>query len=222
MGSLDPLRVSKQSVDRAATVDQPEPEMANRAEPVGPNRQYPADDSDPPTDPLMSPFAVSDVFDAFAIDTYRPESAWYRGRAAMAALVAIGIALTAIVVASALLMSGKWTVGNTPRRNPTPSTETTPTMQTTPGAETTPSATAPPEPSSEVPPAPATTPLTSPPPPPPAINPAPARPRNTYAPAEPPQTQENPRNITTPQTRPPAISVRPTHRPAFPGQPGEN
>ena len=26
--------------------------------------------------------------------------------------------------------------------------------------------------------------------------------------------------VTTPQTRPPQISVRPTHRPAFPNQPG--
>ena len=77
----------------------------------------------------------------------------------------------------------------------------------------------------------ATTPVTSPPPPPPPAPPpppppapqnrAPANPGHTYAPVYPRQNDDNRRNVTTPETRPPDISVRPTHRPAFPGQPGE-
>lgn len=55
------------------------------------------------------------------------------------------------------------------------------------------------------------------PPPPP---PPPPTPTQTYVPYYPPRQTRT--NITTPQTRPPDISVRPTHRTAFPGQPGAN
>jgi hypothetical protein len=162
----------------------------------------PVDDADPPTDPAMAPVAFDDGFDPFAADAFWfPERPWYRKQSATIAFAAIGAAVVAMLVAAVLLVS----------RDSGESGGSTDTTTSTPVTS-----------------APSTTPLTSSPPPelpppPPESPPASAQPRGTWAPQYPqypPQNGSDRPNITTPQTRPPQISVRPTHRPAFPNQPG--
>lgn len=184
----------------------PDPFPAYPARPYSPPRPDP--DDDPPTDPALAavtnPYSASyRTFDPFASDAYRPATRWYRTPPAVAALAAIVLAVGAVLLAAVLLLTGVWTVGDGSRPDPsTTPTEHPPAPATTPG-------TSPPAP----PPPPE-----SPPPPPPAD--APVNPPQTYAPApRPPQGTR--RNVTTPETRPPDISVRPSHRPAFPGQIGE-
>ena len=162
-------------------------------------------DADPPTDPGMAPVAFDDGFDPFAADAFWfPERPWYRKSSATTAFVAIGVAVVAMVVAAVLLVS----------RDSGESGGSTDTTTSTPVST-----------------APSTTPLTSspppeappPPPPPPESPPAPAPPQGTWAPQYPQYPSQNGAgrpNVTTPQTRPPQISVRPTHRPAFPNQSG--
>jgi hypothetical protein len=159
-------------------------------------------DADPATDPAMPVLDPYDQqFDPFAADAYRPELPWYRKSSAVVALAAIALALIAILVAAVLLVSGRWGgPGKSDTVTPIPSTSGTSGTSPT----TTPLTSAPPPP---------------PPPPPPPSAPPPA-PRQTYYPQY-PQPNENvppPR----PQTRGPDISVRPTHRTAFPNQPGAN
>ena len=208
MATLDPSRPGDHRTDGPATVAYPDPFPALPPEPypaAGPAPQ----DTDPPTDPEMPALSDSwDAFDPFAADAYRPITPWYRKPSALAALGAIVAAVAAVLIAAFLLLSGKWTVGTGSHTDTSPA----------PAPDATTSA-------------PATTPLTSPPPPPPPAPPpppppapqnrAPANPGHTYAPVYPRQNDDNRRNVTTPETRPPDISVRPTHRPAFPGQPGE-
>ena len=162
-------------------------------------------DDDPPTDPGMAPVALDDGFDPFAADAFWfPERPWYRKSSATIAFAAIGAAVVAMVVAAALLVSrdSGESGGSTDATTSTP-------VSTAPS--TTPLTSSPPP---EAPP---------PPPPPPESPPASAQPRGTWAPQYPqnpaPNGGDRP-NITTPQTRPPQISVRPTHRPAFPNQTG--
>ncbi len=205
MGQNDPTGAGKHSVDHPATVAYPDPFPAYPPEPYESARSHPPDESEPPTDPhFPAPQVPPGDFDAFATGTYRPDSPWYRSRTATVALAAIAVAVVAILIASVLLVSGKWTIDETPftRTSPAPTSSAVPTPTTTPPTS---------------PPAP-------PPPPPPAPteNPAPAYPPNTYAPARPRPTEGTRRHVTTPETRPPDISVRPTHRTAFPGQPGAN
>jgi hypothetical protein len=165
----------------------------------------PVDDADPPTNPAMAPLALDDGFDPFAADAFWfPERPWYRKSSATVAFVAIGIAVVAMVVAGVLLVSR-----DSDESGDSTDTTTSKPMTSAP-ATTRPSSSPPPE----APP---------PPPPPPESPPASAQPRGTWA----PQYPQNPRqnggdrpNVTTPQTRPPQISVRPTHRPAFPNQSG--
>lgn len=178
--------------------------------PPPPKPPEPDDEDDPPTDPTMS--AVSNpysagyrTFDPFAADAYRPTARWYRTPRALAALAAIVLAVGAVLLAAVLLLTGVWTVGG----GSGPDSSTTPSLQpitptTTPGTSPPPAPPPPPEP----------------PPPPPPEAPA-ANPQQTYWPPQPRSPQGTRRNVTTPETRPPDISVRPTHRPAFPGQPGE-
>ena len=183
----------------------PDPFPAYPAKPYSSQRPEP-DDDDPPTDPTMS--AVSNpysagyrAFDPFAADAYRPAARWYRTPRALAALAAIVLAVGAVLLAAILLLTGTWTVGDDSRQRRSPTQTSLPDTPTTTTPGTSPPAPPPPPP----------------PPPPPA---APANPQPTYAPAPRPP-QDTRRNVTTPETRPPDISVRPTHRPAFPGQAGE-
>lgn len=160
----------------------------------------PLDEADPPTDPAMAPVATDDTFDPFAADAFWfPERPWYRKQSATIALWAIGAAVVAMVVAAVLLV-----VRDSGESGGSDSTAT-------PGT-TAPSTTAPTRSQSPEPPPP--------PPPPPESPPASAEPRNTWVPQYPRQADNDRPNVTTPQTRPPQISVRPTHRPAFPNQPG--
>jgi hypothetical protein len=201
VGKIDPPRAGNHSVDGPATVAYPDPFPAYPPEPYGSARPRVPDESEPPTDPEFPALDTSpEDFDPFTVGTYRPDSRWYHSRTATIALATIGVAVVAILIASVLLVSGKWTIGETPPTHTSP------------------------EPTSSAAPT-ATTPLTSPPPPlppPPTESPAPAYPQDTYAPVYPRRTEDTRRNVTTPETRPPDISVRPTHRTAFPGQPGAN
>lgn len=103
----------------------------------------------------------------------------------------IGIALTAALLAIAAAVL----LNKQNRKEPVPSIETS-----TPATTST------------------TTATSSAPPPPPPTTTTSETPEQTYVPYNPPRQSRT--NITTPQTRPPDISVRPTHRPAFPNQPG--
>ncbi|MBB3748088.1 hypothetical protein FHT44_000549 [Mycolicibacterium sp. BK634] len=158
------------------------------------------DDLDPPTDPELPAIVLDEGFDPFAPDAFWfPERPWYRKKQATLAMGAIGAAIVAIVVAAVLLVS----LGS---GDSEPSTNT---------------------PSATVTSEPTTTALTSsqppePPPPPPPPPETPAQTQNTWYPQYPqyPRNGGDRPNVTTPQTRPPQISVRPSHRPAFPGQPG--
>ncbi len=157
------------------------------------------DDTDPPTDPALPVVSADDGFDPFAPDAFWfPERPWYRKKQATLALAAIGVAGVAILVAAVLLVA--LDSDDSEQSNTTPSTSTS---------------------------SPTTTALTSsqpseppPPPPPPPESPPPAPPQGTWYPRYPQQNDGGRPNVTTPQTRPPQISVRPTHRPAFPNQPG--
>jgi len=169
----------------------------------------PVDHADPPTDPAMA-VAFDDGFDPFAADAFWfPERPWYRKRSASVALAAIGVAVVAMVVAAVLLVARDSGEAGS-------STDTTTAPPVTTAPSTTPLTSSPPP---EPPPPP-------PPPPPPESPPASAQPRGTWAPQYPQYPQYPQQNggdrphIITPQTRPPQISVRPTHRPAFPNQPG--
>lgn len=186
--------------------DEPYPGSARVAEappPPAGTDLGPADDGEPPTDPAMAPVRFDDGFDPFAADAFWfPERPWYRKRSATVALAAIGAAFVAILVAAVLLVARE--------------SEETPGHSGT--TSTTPATTAP-----------STTPLTSspspepppPPPPPPSESAPPAQPGPTWVPRYPQNGGGADRpNVTTPQTRPPQISVRPTHRPAFPNQSG--
>ena len=169
-----------------------------------------AHDADPATDPGMAPVAFDDGFDPFAADAFwLPQRPWYRKSSATVAFAAIGVAVVAIVVAAVLLASrdsgesGRSTDATT--STPVSSAPSTTPLTSSPPPE------APPPPSPPPPESPPESPLES------------AQPRDTWTPQNPqnpaPSSADRP-NITTPQTRPPQISVRPTHRPAFPNQPG--
>lgn len=161
-------------------------------------------DDDPPTDPGMAPVTFDDGFDPFAANAFWfPERPWYRKSSATAAFVAIGVAVVAMLVAAVLLVSRD----SGESKGPTDATTSTP-ESTAPS--TTPLASSPP-------------PEAPPPPPPPESPPPPEQPGGTWAPQyprNPPQNGGDRPNVTTPQTRPPQISVRPSHRPAFPNQSG--
>ncbi|MGY4710937.1 hypothetical protein ACXDF8_15470 [Mycolicibacterium sp. CBM1] len=172
------------------------PVSAANASTAGPN-----DDSEPPTDPALPVVAVEEGFDPFAPDAFWfPERPWYRKKQATLALGAIGAAVVAILIAVVLLVA---------LNSDDSDDATTPsTTRTT---------------------APSTTALTSsqapepPPPPPPPPETPPSAQTQTWVPQYPQYPRQNGGdrpNVTTPQTRPPQISVRPTHRPAFPNQPG--
>jgi hypothetical protein len=189
--------------------DKPYPGVTTAAEVPPPAENdvgaAPVDDADPPTDPGMAPVALDDSFDPFAADAFWfPERPWYRKSSATVAFVAIGVAVVAMLVAAVLLVSrdSGESGGSTDATTSTPVTSAPST--------TTPLSSSPP-------------PEAPPPPPPPESPPAPAEPQGTWVPQYPQNPQQNGGdrpNVTTPQTRPPQISVRPTHRPAFPNQPG--
>ena len=188
--------------------DQPYPGGTPASEaPQQPNDAgaVPVDDGDPPTDPGMAPVTFDDGFDPFAANAFWfPERPWYRKSSATAAFVAIGVAVVAMLVAAVLLVSRD----SGESGGPTDAT-TSPPESTAPS--TTPLASSPPP---EAPP---------PPPPPPESPPPPEQSGGTWAPQYPRNPSQNGGdrpNVTTPQTRPPQISVRPSHRPAFPNQPG--
>ncbi len=158
----------------------------------------PVDDADPPTDPALPAVAADDGFDPFAADAFWfPERPWYRKQSATIALWAIGAAVVAMLVAAVLVVRGSGESGK-PNQDTRPATT---------GPSTTPlSSSKPPEP----PP---------PPPPPPESPPASAQPRNTWVPQYPSQGGNG--RPTSPHRRPgPADQRPPTHRPAFPNQPG--
>ena len=195
--------------DPAGDVDEASP--APFGDPFGPypDQPYPGSagvaatppdgDIDPPTDPAMPVVTADDGFDPFAPDAFWfPERPWYRKKQATLAFAAIGVAGVAIVVAAVLLVA----LGS---GDPGPS-NTKPSMTTTSPTTTALTSSRPPEP--------------PPPPPPPPESPPPAPPQATWYPRYPQQNDGGRPNVTTPQTRPPQISVRPTHRPAFPNQPG--
>ncbi|MCI4673750.1 hypothetical protein [Candidatus Mycolicibacterium alkanivorans] len=191
--------------------DRPYPGIASTAQPPltrAPNESgaAPADATDPPTDPAMAPVRFDDGFDPFAADAFWfPERPWYRKHSATVAFAAISVALVAMLVAAVLLVS----------RNSGESGGSTGTSSSTTAPSTTPpTSSPPPQPPPSPPPPPA---------PPPESPPASAQPRGTWAPQYPHYPRQNGGdrpNVTTPQTRPPQISVRPSHRPAFPNQPG--
>ena len=159
----------------------------------------PDDDTDPPTDPALPVVTADDGFDPFAPDAFWfPERPWYRKKQATLALAAIGVAGVAILVAAVLLVA--LDSDDSEQSNTTPSTSTSSPPTTTALTSSQPS---------EPPP----------PPPPPPESPPPAPPQGTGYPRYPQQNDGGRPNVTTPQTRPPQISVRPTHRPAFPNQP---
>jgi len=184
------------------------PAAAPFPDPFGPypDRPYPGaespvtveDQSDPPTDPGFDPFAP----EAFRL----PERPWYRNKPAMAALGAITAAVLAIIVAAVLLVA----LDSGDPGQPPVGTSTTVTTAPTTTALT---SNSPPEPPPPPPPPPSDG-------PPPDGPPPPAETGITEATQYPRQNQNNRPNVTTPQTRPPDISVRPTHRPAFPNQSG--
>lgn len=160
-----------------------------------------AADDDPPTDPALPAVAADEAFDPFAPDAFWfPERPWYRKKQATLALGAIGAAVVAILIAAVLLVSlDSGSDG---------STERSPSVTTTPSTTALTSSQAPEPP---------------PPPPPPPETPPSAQTQSTWVPQYPQYPRQNGGdrpNVTTPQTRPPQISVRPTHRPAFPNQPG--
>jgi hypothetical protein len=156
------------------------------------------DDDDPPTDPTLR--AVSAPFDPFAPGAFHIELPWYRKKSAIIAMGAIALAVIAILVAAVLLVAGQWGGDDTPRDSTSSTPVTTSSTPTTTPVDSEPPPLPPPPP---------------PPPPPPADN------GGQYYPQYPRQTQGRP-NVTTPETRGPNIVVRPSHRPAFPGQPGEH
>lgn len=195
----DPFPPLPQQPYRADDSEGPE----SNTDPLIPAAEF--HDADPATDPalpVLDPYDQFDQFDPFAADAYRPGLPWYRKSSAVVALAAIALALIAILVAAVLLVSGRWGgSGKSDTDTVTPIPSTSGTSQ-----------------------APTTTPLTSappppPPPPPPPSEPPPA-PHQTYYPQYPRQNENGP--APRPQTRPPDISVRPTHRTAFPNQPGAN
>ncbi|MCX2933867.1 hypothetical protein ORI20_26705 [Mycobacterium sp. CVI_P3] len=161
------------------------------------------DDQDPPTDPALPAVVLEEGFDPFAPDAFWfPERPWYRKKQATLAMGAIGAAVVAIVVAAVLLASLDGGDDGRSKNNPSATTSAPTTTALT--------SSRPPEP--------------PPPPPPPPESPPSAQTQGTWAPRYPqyPQNNGGRPHVTTPQTRPPQISVRPSHRPAFPGQPGEN
>ncbi len=194
--------------DPAGDVDEASP--VPFGDPFGPYPQQPypgsapaggtpdSDDVDPPTDPALPVFA-EEGFDPFAPDAFWfPERPWYRKKQATLAIGAIGAGVVAIVVAAVLLVA--LDTDDAGPAKTTPSTTVAPPTTTTTSSQ-------PPEP--------------PPPPPPPPESPPPEQPQGTWAPRYPQNPQSGGRpHVTTPQTRPPQISVRPTHRPAFPNQPG--
>jgi hypothetical protein len=158
-----------------------------------------SDETDPPTDPSL-PVLTADVgFYPFAPDAFWfPERPWYRKKQATLALAAIGAGVVAILVAAVLLVALDSDDSGNNKTTPSSTVTTPPTTTALTSSQ-------PPEP---------------PPPPPPPESPPPAPPQGTWAPRYPQQNGGDRPNVTTPQTRPPQISVRPTHRPAFPNQPG--
>ena len=165
-----------------------------------PEAPYPGSAQDPPTDPGLPVIAADEGFDPFSPDAFWfPERPWYRKKQATLAMGAIGAAVVAIVVAAVLLVS--LDSGDSDRSKTTPSATVT-SEPTTTGLT-----------SSQAPGPP-------PPPPPPPETPPSEQPQSTWYPQYPQRDGGDRPNVTTPQTRPPQISVRPTHRPAFPNQPG--
>lgn len=171
-------------------------------------------DSDPPTDPDLwsestlpepetwtpttataDPWGTGGGFTT-AVRATRPP--WSPNRRNIAILTTVLMVVLALVITIVIVMTRRPAQPDTPA--PAPTTSVSPTT-------TTPVTAAPPPP---------------PPPPPPSEAPPPPEQPNyprTYYPRT--ASPERP-NVTTPQTRGPDISVRPPHRPAFPGQPGEN
>lgn len=211
MATVDPSRSGDHRPD-GPPVAYPDPFPAYPNGPYQSGRQPAAEYDDPPTDPTFPALSSYDDFDPFSLDAFQRPAPWYRKPSAMMALAAIVLAVAAVLVAAFLLLSGRWTVGTGSTTDVSPPANSG-TVTSEPA--TTPLTSPPPPPPPESPPEP-------PPPPPGEQNPAPAQPRHTYVPNYPRQPQDNRRHVTTPETRPPDISVRPTHRPAFPGQPGEN
>ncbi|WP_445168276.1 hypothetical protein ACTXG7_02460 [Mycolicibacterium sp. Dal123E01] len=166
-----------------------------------PEQPYPGfgDDLDPPTDPNLPVVGADEGFDPFAANAFWfPERPWYRKKQATLAMGAIGVAVVAILVAAVLLASVD--------DDDSGHTKDTPSAVTTPPTTTALTSSQPPEP--------------PPPPPPPPPETPPEQPQSTWYPQYPQRSDGDRPNVTTPQTRPPQISVRPTHRPAFPNQPG--
>jgi hypothetical protein len=159
-----------------------------------------AENPDPPTDPVLPVLTADEGFDPFAPEAFWfPERPWYRKKQATLAIGAIAVGVVAILVAAVLLVALDDDDSGPAKTTPSATVTSPPTT----AALTSPQ---PPEP----PP---------PPPPPPPESPPQPPPQSTWAPRYPQNDDDRP-NVTTPQTRPPQISVRPTHRPAFPNQPG--
>lgn len=159
-----------------------------------------SDDTEPPTDPALPVLTADEGFDPFAPDAFWfPERPWYRKKQATLAIGAIGAGVVAILVAAVLLVA-------LDSDDSGPSKTTPSATSTSPPTTTALTSSQPPEP--------------PPPPPPPPESPPPPPPAGTWYPRYPQQNDGGRPNVTTPQTRPPQISVRPTHRPAFPNQPG--
>ena len=220
MAKYDPSGVTGYSAGDAEDVDDAEGSAPSIPfpDPFGPypDEPYPGGaaaseapqppyDADPPTDPGMAPVSFDDGFDPFAANAFWfPERPWYRKSSATAAFVAIGVAVVAMLVAAVLLVSRD---SGESRAPPTPPRR----RRRAPRRRRHRSTSSPPP---EAPP---------PPPPPPESPPPPEQPGSTWAPQYPRNPAQNGGdrpNVTTPQTRPPQISVRPSHRPAFPNQPG--
>ena len=177
-------------------------------------RPSPVNDADTPTDPADGFGGRSTTGSTRSPPTrsgsrLRP---WYRKQSATIAFAAIGVAVAAILVAAVLL------VERDSQDSGGPTTNTTSTAADHRAVHDSadqfpacrkrrhhrrPTANPPDSPTESAQPRSTETPQYSPPSP-------------QYSP---PSTDNRP-NVTTPQTRPPQMSVRPTHRPAFPNQPG--
>lgn len=139
----------------------------------------------------------------------RPLNApWYRTTPAVTAVGAIAAAVVLIGVSAFLLVyhrDGSTPRGSNTRDHQPSSTASTPARSAPPGSE---SSTTPAPPSDTGTPSPGV---------PTSEAPPPASTQN-LPPAGPPTSASAAPNMSTQVTRPPDISVRPTHRPAFPGQ----
>jgi len=129
---------------------------------------------------------------------------WYRTTPAVTAVGAIAAAVVLIGVSVFLLVYHR---DSTERRESTPHSSPSPTPERS--ASPTPDIPSPPAPPSDTETLEST---------PPNSEEAPSASTQYVPPAGPPAPTSPPPNLSTQVTRPPEISVRPTHRPAFPGQ----